>query len=139
VLSFLDFADFFITDGDYLSEFLKDAEVISDDKPLLEFSDASLLPPMRWETDESFLNMLHHRIDQKPPVQGLSDKEQDIFNSNFQLRTAQRLSVFSQRYQGPGMEFFAAKSYMKGLKVMDVYFKTHKNTSLHLDDARWPK
>ena len=139
VLSFLDFADFFITDGDYLSNFLEDADVISDDKPHLEFSNASLLPPMQWETDESFLNMLHHRIDQKAPVRGLSVKEKDIFDSNFQLRTAQRLGVFSQRYQGPGAEFFAEKSYMKGLKVMDVYFKTHKNALIHLDDARWKK
>ena len=87
VMSFLDFADFFLTDGGYLSGFLENAEEISDDKPLLEFSKVSLLPPMQWETDESFLNMLHHRIDQKAPVRGLSVKEKDIFDSNINKGT----------------------------------------------------
>jgi spermidine synthase len=139
VMSFLDFADFFLTDGNHLSDFLENAKEISDDKPLLEFSKVSLLPPMKWETDESFLNILRHRIYQKPPVKGLSAKEQDVFERNFQLRTAQRLSVFSLRYEGPGAELFAAKNYLKGLKDMNIYFENYKKPLIHLDDARWQR
>lgn len=137
VMSFLDFADFYITDGDNLSEFLESANEISDDKPLLEFSSVSLLPPMKWETDESFLNMLRHRVHQKPPVKGLSANEQDVFGRNFQLRTAQRLGVFSRRYQGPGAEFFAGGNYFSGLEAVSIYFESYKKPSIHLDDARW--
>ena len=139
VMSFLDFADFFLTDGDHLSDFLENAEEISDDKPLLEFSKVSLLPPMKWETDESFLNILRHRIYQKPPVKGLSGKEQDIFDRNLHLRTAQRLGVFSQRYQGPGAELFAEKNYLEGLKAMNIYFENYQKPLVHLDDAKWQR
>jgi len=139
VMSFLDFADFFLTDGGYLSGFLENAEEISDDKPLLEFSKVSLLPPMQWETDESFLNILRHRVYQKPPVKGLSSTEQDVFDRNLQLRTAQRLGVFSRRYQGPGAQLFAAKNYLEGLKAMNIYFENHKKPLVHLDDARWQR
>ncbi|MDE1044138.1 MAG: fused MFS/spermidine synthase, partial [Nitrospinaceae bacterium] len=51
VNSFLDFADFYITDGKRLSPFLAGAGEITDDSPLLEFSSVSLLPPLQWETD----------------------------------------------------------------------------------------
>ena len=139
VMSFLDFADFFLTDGDHLSGFLENAEEISDDKPLLEFSKVSLLPPMKWETDESFLNILRHRIYQKPHVKGLSSTEQNDFDRDLQLRTAQRLGVFSQRYHGPGAELFAAKNYLEGLKAMNIYFENYKKPLVHLDDARWQR
>ena len=139
VMSFLDFADFFLTDGHHLSGFLENAEEISDDKPLLEFSKVSLLPPMKWETDESFLNILRHRIYQKPPVKGLSSKEQDVFDHNLQLRTAQRLALFSRRYQGPGAELFAAKNYLEGLKAMNIYFENYKKPLVHLDGAKWQR
>jgi len=139
VVSFLDFADFFLTDGDHLSDFLESADEISDDKPLLEFSRVSLLPPMKWETDESFLNILRHRVYQKPPVKGLSSTEQDFFDHSFRLRTAQRLGIFSRRYQGPGSELFAAKNYLEGLKAMRIYFKNYKKPLVHLDGGRWQR
>ncbi|MBT6718036.1 MAG: fused MFS/spermidine synthase, partial [Nitrospina sp.] len=139
VMSFLDFADFFITDGNQLSAFLEGAEVISDDKPILEFSRVSLLPSMKWETDESFLNMLRHRINQKPPVMGLEDSEQELFDRNFKIRTAQRLGVFSRRYNGPGTEAFATRNYFAGLDALDAYFDTYQKSSVHLDGAMWQK
>lgn len=137
VMSFLDFADFFITDGDRLSDFLETAKEISDDKPLLEFSRVSLLPPMKWETDESFFNMLRYRINQKPPVKGLSAEELVIFDRQFQLRTAQRLGLFSRRYQGPGAEYFASRDYFAGLEAMNSYFENYEKPSVHLDNAKW--
>ena len=139
VVSFLDFADFFLSDGDHLSGFLESAGEITDDKPLLEFSHVSLLPPMKWETDESFLNMLRHRINQKPPVEGLTPQEQDAFDRGFKLRTAQRLGVFSRRYQGPGVEAFSRRNYFSGLDAMSKYFDSYQKPSVHLNDAKWQK
>jgi len=139
VMSFLDFADFFLTDGNRLSDFLEGAGVITDDKPLLEFSSVSLLPPMKWETDESFFNMLRHRIKQTPPVKGLTPQEEDAFDRDFKLRTAQRLGVFSRRYQGPGAEEFSNRKYFSGLDAMISYFDSYQKPSVHLDDARWQK
>ncbi|MEK9628694.1 MAG: fused MFS/spermidine synthase [Nitrospinota bacterium] len=139
VMTFLDFADFFLTDGDHLNEFLDSAPLIKDNRPILEFSKVSLLPPMKWETDESFLNMLRHRINQKPPVKGLRVEEQEIFERDFKLRTAQRLGVFSRRYQGPGAEAFASRNYFLGLEAMTIYFDSYKDPSVHLDEAIWQR
>ena len=139
VVSFLDFADFFLSDGDYLTGFLESAGEITDDKPLLEFSNVSLLPPMKWETDEIFLNMLRHRINQKPPVTGLTLQEQDAFDRGFKLRTAQRLGVFSRRYQGPGAEAFSSRNYFSGLDAMSIYFDSYQKPSVHLNGAKWQK
>ena len=139
VLSFLDFADFFITDGNRLSAFLENVEEISDDRPVLEFSTVSLLPPLKWQTDEVFLNMLRHRINQKPPVTGLSLQEQNTFDGSFKLRTAQRLAVFSRRYQGPGAEAFAKRNYFLGLETMENYFDSYSRAQVHLDGATWQK
>jgi spermidine synthase len=139
VMSFLDFADFFITDGNRLSAFLENAGGISDDRPVLEFSTVSLLPPLKWETDEVFLNMLRHRINQIPPVAGMTLQEQEAFDRNFKLRTAQRLAVFSRRYQGPGAEAFARRNYFSGLEEMNVYFDSYSKPQVHLDEAQWQK
>ena len=139
VMSFLDFADFFITDANHLSAFLENAGEISDDRPILEFSTVSLLPPLKWETDEVFLNMLRHRINQKPPVTGMTLQEREAFDRNFKLRTAQRLAVFSRRYQGPGAEAFARRNYFSGLETMSIYFDTYLQPQVHLDDAQWQK
>ena len=139
VMSFLDFADFFITDANHLSAFLENAGEISDDRPILEFSTVSLLPPLKWETDEVFLNMLRHRINQKPPVTGMTLQEREAFDRNFKLRTAQRLAVFSRRYQGPGAETFARRNYFSGLETMSIYFDTYLKPQVHLDDAQWQK
>ena len=139
VMSFLDFADFFITDANHLSAFLENAGEISDDRPILEFSTVSLLPPLKWETDEVFLNMLRHRINHKPPVTGMTLQEREAFDRNFKLRTAQRLAVFSRRYQGPGAEAFARRNYFSGLETMNIYFDTYLQPQVHLDDAQWQK
>ena len=139
VMSFLDFADFFITDANHLSAFLENAGEISDDRPILEFSTVSLLPPLKWETDEVFLNMLRHRINQKPPVTGMTLQEREAFDRNFKLRTAQRLAVFSRRYQGPGAEAFSRRNYFSGLETMSIYFDTYLQPQVHLDDAQWQK
>ena len=139
VMSFLDFADFFITDANHLSAFLENSGEISDDRPILEFSKVSLLPPLKWETDEVFLNMLRHRINQKPPVTGMTLQEREAFDRNFKLRTAQRLAVFSRRYQGPGAEAFARRNYFSGLETMSIYFDTYLQPQVHLDDAQWQK
>ena len=139
VMSFLDFADFFITDANHLSAFLENSGEISDDRPILEFSTVSLLPPLKWETDEVFLNMLRHRINQKPPVTGMTLQEREAFDRNFKLRTAQRLAVFSRRYQGPGAEAFARRNYFSGLETMSIYFDTYLQPQVHLDDAQWQK
>ena len=139
VRSFLDFADFFLSDGNRLSAFLQGALEITDDRPALEFSQVSLLPPMKWETDESFLNMLRHRIDQIPPVVGVAPEEKGAFERSFKLRTAQRLGVFSRRYQGPGAEAFSNRNYFSGLEALKIYFDSYKNPSVHLDGAKWQK
>ena len=139
VRSFLDFSDFFLTDGDRLSAFLDGAKEITDNKPLLEFSRVSLLPPMKWETDESFLNILRHRINQIPHLDGVSQEEKEDFERGYRLRTAQRLAVFSQRYQGPGAEFFSNHNYFSGLEAMRNYFDSYKKLYIHLDGAKWQK
>jgi spermidine synthase len=139
VMSFLDFADFFITDGRHLSAFLENAAEISDDRPILEFSTVSLLPPLKWETDEVFLNMLRHRINHNAPVTGMTLQEREVFNRNFKLRTAQRLAVFSRRYQGPGAEDFARRNYFSGLEEMNIYFDSYSKPQVHLDEAQWQK
>ncbi|HCG73982.1 MAG TPA: spermine synthase, partial [Nitrospina sp.] len=131
--------DFFITDANHLSAFLENSGEISDDRPILEFSTVSLLPPLKWETDEVFLNMLRHRINQKPPVTGMTLQEREAFDRNFKLRTAQRLAVFSRRYQGPGAEAFARRNYFSGLETMSIYFDTYLKPQVHLDDAQWQK
>ena len=139
VMSFLDFADFFITDSNHLSTFLKNANEISDDQPVLEFSAVSLLPPLKWEIDEIFLNMLRYRINHNPPVTGMSLQEHETFDRDFKLRTAQRLAVFSRRYQGPGADAFSRRNYFLGLEEMNAYFDSYSKPQIHLDEAQWQK
>jgi spermidine synthase len=133
VNSFLDFADFYITDGKRLSPFLEGAGEITDDTPLLEFSSVSLLPPLQWETDESFLNLLRYRLDQTPEVKGM--REQEIFKQNYAVRTAQRLGLFVRRYHGPGESFFASGNYPGGLEALRIYFESQQ--TIHLQGAQW--
>ena len=108
---------------------------ITDDAPLLEFSSVSLLPPLQWETDESFLNLLRHRLDQFPDVKGMPEME--VFKQNYAVRTAQRFGLFVRRYHGPGENFFASGNYLAGLDALRNYFASHKNPQIHLRDARW--
>ena len=137
VNSFLDFADFFITDGKRLSPFLAGAGEITDDSPLLEFSSVSLLPPLQWETDESFLNLLRYRLDQFPNVKGMRARELKVFKQNYAVRTGQRFGLFARRYHGPGEDFFASGNYLAGLDALRIYFASRKTSRIHLRDARW--
>ena len=137
VNSFLDFADFYITEGKRLSPFLQGAGEITDDSPLLEFSSVSLLPPLQWETDQSFLNLLRPRLDQLPEVNEMSSREQEVFEKNYVIRTAQRFGLFARRYHGPGEIFFSSKNYLDGLKSLRVYFESHKTPPILLQDAQW--
>jgi len=137
VRSFLDLTDFFITDGDRLKPLLEKSPVITDDHPLLEFSPVTLLPPLKWQTDESFLNLLRYRADQKPPVTGVSSMEKEALLKDFAIRTAQRFSVFSRRYHGPGENAFAVKNYPAGMEAMRIYLDGKKNSRISLQGARW--
>jgi spermidine synthase len=137
VRSFLDLTDFFLTDGERLKPYLQDAPVITDDRPLLEFSPVTLLPPLKWETDESFLNLLRYRVDQTPPVIELSPVAQERLLGDFSTRTAQRLSVFSRRYHGPGENAFARKNYRAGMEAMRIYMESMKDAPIRLQDAKW--
>ena len=132
VTSFLDLTDFFLTDGERLKPYLQNAPVITDDHPLLEFSPVTLLPPLKWQTDESFLNLLRHRVDQKPPVTGLSPMEEEKLLRDFATRTAQRFSVFSRRYHGPGEDAFAQKNYSAGMEAMRIYMDGKQDAPISL-------
>lgn len=137
VNSFLDFADFFVTDGKRLSPFLEGAGEINDNSPLLEFSSVSLLPPLQWETDESFLNLLRPRLDQVPEVKGMPEREREIFEKDYAVRTAQRFGLFARRYNGPGENYFATGNYAGGLEALRIYFESNKAPKIHLRDAQW--
>ena len=137
VNSFLDFADFFITDGKRLSPFLEGAGEITDNSPLLEFSSVSLLPPLQWETDESFLNLLRPRLDQFPDIKAMSPQELEVFRQNYALRTAQRFGLFARRYHGPGEDFFSSGDYFGGLEALRKYFESNKEAKINLQGAKW--
>ncbi|MBI4384879.1 MAG: fused MFS/spermidine synthase [Nitrospinae bacterium] len=137
VRSFADFADFHLADADRLQEFLKDADVVTDDRPILEYSPVSWLPPLQWETDETFLNILRFRADSPPPVKDLSPEEKAGFDRELRLRSAQRFSVFSQRYHGPGEGAFAARDYLAGLEEVKAYLDANKGSLISLEGGRW--
>jgi len=135
--SFLDFTDFFITDGKRVQSFLENADIITDNHPRLEFSLTTLLPPLKWQVDETFLNLLRHRAVHYPQVRGLVSSEQKRWEKEFINRTAQRLSVFSKRYHGPGESSFNKKNYTTGLKAVKTYLEKHGNKPIKFKDAHW--
>ncbi|MEE2986192.1 MAG: fused MFS/spermidine synthase [Nitrospinota bacterium] len=137
VYSFLDLLDFFMTTGDQLESYLDHAEMITDDRPILEHSPVTLLPPLQWETDESFINLLRHRVDHFPDMAGLDSAERALLNRHLNIRTAQRLAVFSRRYHGPGEEAFAVKNYPAGLEAMRIDLENLGDRPISLKDARW--
>jgi spermidine synthase len=137
VESFLDFADFYITEGKRLFPFLEGAGEITDDFPLIEFSSVSLLPPLQWETDQSFLNLMRPRLGQIPKVNGISLGEQEVFEKDYAVRTAQRFGLFARRYQGPGENQFTSRDYLGGLEALRVYFESHNTSPILLHDAKW--
>ena len=75
----------------------------------------------------------------QPPVTGLTPEEKEIYSKDFDLRTAQRLSIFSQRYQGPGKEAFALKNFSAGLEQVKVFLDETGSAAISLSDAGWEK
>jgi len=116
---------------------MKDASVITDNRPLLEHSPATLVPPLKRETDESFLNLLQFRMGRFPSTTGIQPEEVYYFQRNYEMRTAQRLSVFSQRYRGPGVKAFARKDYRAGLEQIQIFLETHQGPFIELSDSGW--
>ena len=135
VYDFLDFMDFYLTDGSALSSLLKESALITDDRPLLEHSGVNLVPPLKRQTDEAFLNLLRYR--RFPPVAGLSPQRKETYRQHHDLRTAQRLSVFSQRYRGPGHREFAAKNYRAGLEKVRRFFDENRDAPVRLSATGW--
>ncbi len=137
VRSFLDFLDFYITDAENLSPLLEDSGLITDNRPLLEHSEVNLLPPFAKETDETFLNFLLRRIKEFPDVTGLNSENKTLLQSEFEKRTAQRLSIFSQRYQGPGTRAFQSKNYSDGLHAVSEFMGNNSGKWIGLSDSGW--
>jgi spermidine synthase len=137
ILNFVDMMDFYLTDGKALAPLLENASVITDNRPLLEHSPATLVPPLKRETDESFLNILQYRIGQFPPLKGGEMQLMMSFQRNYEKRTAQRISIFSQRYRGPGAEAFARKNDRAGLEQVQIFLETHKGPFIQLSDSGW--
>jgi len=137
IFNFLDFMDFYLADGESLAPLMDRASVITDDRPLLEYSPATLVPPLKRETDETFLNILQFRMGRFPPVRGISQETIYFFQRNFEMRTAQRISVFSQRYKGPGAEAFSVKNYRAGLEQVQIFLDTHPDPFIRLSDSGW--
>ena len=139
IFSFLDFMDFYLTDGQSLAPLVDHAPVITDDRPLLEHSPATLVPPLKRETDETFLSLLQFRVGRFPPAKGIPPEEMDFLQRSYALRTAQRVSIFVQRYRGPGAEDFAVKNYRAGLEQVRIFLETHEGPFIQLSDSGWGK
>ena len=137
VFNFVDMMDFYLTDGKPLTPILESAAIITDDHPLLEHSPATLVPPLKRETDESFLNLLRFRIGQSPPYKGGEMQLMMHLQRNYEMRTAQRVSIFSQRYRGPGAEAFARKNYQAGLEQVHTFLEAREGSFIHLSDSGW--
>jgi hypothetical protein len=137
IFTFLDMMDFYLTDGSSLTLPANRASVITDDRPLLEHSPATLVPPLKRETDESFLNLLQYRIGQFPSTRGIQPEEIDYFQRNYEMRTAQRISIFSQRYQGPGAGAFARKNYRVGLEQVKIFLQGREEPFIQLSGSGW--
>ena len=137
ISSFLDYTDFFLTDAAKLDSFVQSAEIITDDRPLLEFSPVTLLPPLKWQVDETFLNYLKYRVGNYPEVKGLISYEKKRWEKSFRTRTAQRLSVFAQRYHGPGEPDFKKRNYLEGLNNIRSYLDKNKDKAIILKGTQW--
>ena len=135
--TFLDFTDFFLTDANKVNSFMQNADLITDDRPVLEFSPATLLPPLKLEVDETFLNYLKYRIGNYPQVRGMMPSEKRRWEKDFRTRTAQRLSVFSRRYHGPGESAFNKRNYSEGLDEVATYLDNKKDQPIRLKGIQW--
>lgn len=89
------------------------------------------------QTDETFLNMLRARLDNSPPLKAASSEQAQQMKERFQLRTAQRLSIFSQRYRGPGASAFEEKDFLKGLEAVKQFNANHKEPWIAVSDSGW--
>jgi spermidine synthase len=137
IFNFTNMMDFYLTDGRPLVSLVDHASVITDNYPLLEHSPATLVPPLKRETDESFLNILRYRIGQFPATKGIEPEDVEYFQKNYERLTAQRISIFSQRYRGPGAEAFAQKNYRTGLEQVKTYLEGHEGPFIQLSDLGW--
>jgi len=135
--TFLDFTDFFLTDAKKVNSLMGKADLITDNRPLLEFSPTTLLPPLKLEVDETFLNYLKYRVGNYPQVRGMMPSEKRRWEKGFRARTAQRLSVFSRRYHGPGESAFMKKNYSKGLEEVATYLDNKKDQPISLKGIQW--
>ncbi|MGP0629103.1 fused MFS/spermidine synthase [Nitrospina sp. 32_T5] len=135
--SFIDFMDFYISGNDALNPIWKKAPAVTDDNRMLEHSDAVLVPPLKRETDESFLNLLLARVGKAPPITGVTEREAVFYESQFRLRTAQRLSVFSRRYQGPGHTQFSEKNYESAMRRVRAFLKKSGDRAVRLSEGGW--
>jgi hypothetical protein len=87
--------------------------------------------------DESFLNLLKYRVDKMPPVADWGEEYQESFKRLYTIRSAQRLAVFSKRYNGPGKDAFAQNNYFAGLASLRNYLVKKNDAPINLDDAKW--
>ena len=137
VRSFLDFLDFYVTDADALDGILRNQRIITDDRTLIEHSSVNLLPPFPRETDETFLNFLLRRIGAFPEIKNLDAEQLKRLKHEFDTRTGQRLSIFSQRYSGPGAEEFRSRRFMEGLEKVAQFRNKHPDAWITLSDQGW--
>ena len=135
--SFIDLMDFYITDARFLEDRLESATIITDDNRILEHSSAVLLPPLKRETDETFLNLLLSRVGRFPKFEGVVAEDEPYYRRHFLQRTGQRLSIFSQRYRGPGHEAFAQKEWLKGMKAVGVFLRDNPGKPVRLTEGGW--
>lgn len=137
VRSFLDFLDFYIADAGALNPVLQSARTITDDKTLIEHSSVNLLPPFSRETDETFLNLLIHRVGAFPEIKNLDGVQIKLLQQEYDIRTAQRLSIFAQRYRGPGADEFRNREFAEGLRKVAQFREENGNGWITLSDQGW--
>jgi spermidine synthase len=139
IRSFIDIMDFYLTDAQKIENFVKGGEEITDNFPILEHSPVTLLPPLKKETDETFLNILLGRLNLKPPISGITNEELEFYLRDFNLRTSQRISIFSQRYNGPGKEYFIKKDFNTGIKQVKEFLVDSSEATIRLENHGWEK
>ncbi|MFQ5481447.1 MAG: fused MFS/spermidine synthase, partial [Nitrospinaceae bacterium] len=139
IYSFVDFMDLYLADTASLTGLLQGVPLITDDRPLLEHSSVTLVPPFARETDETFLNLLVRRVGAMPPFKTPAEGQRRALREAFDRRTAQRLSIFSQRYHGPGAQAFAAKRYRQGLQEVAAFLRRNPGDWIRVADGGWKR
>ena len=87
--------------------------------------------------DETFLNLLKYRVGDYPQINGMLSSEKTRWKENFNIRTAQRISVFSRRYNGPGKTDFERKDYPGGINKVKTYLEIQGEKTIKLNDVQW--